>query len=197
MDTKKPMRKIKIVSIILLSVSLLIIGYNESIKKNQKEIDNKMINKFFKPEITQEKELKSNQSNEDYIAIVEIPKISLKTGLVEKNSKNNTVEKHIQILEQSTMPNESNSTLILAAHSGNSNVSYFKNLYKLNIEDNVNIYYKNIKYIYQISNIRKETKNGKITIINTNTPSLIMTTCDKENDKQLIVEAKLKEKATY
>ncbi len=192
MDTKKITFKIKIISILLIFISILIIGYIECSTYNQIQIENKMISNFYTT-IDADKE----EVREKYIAILEIPKINLKTGLVDPKSSSNNVEKHIQILNNSTMPNKKNSSLFLAAHSGSSNISYFKNLYKLGINDKVYIYYKNIKYTYQISDKYKEQKNGKITIDNQKISSLIMTTCDKETNKQLIIISNLILKEPY
>ena len=62
---------------------------------------------------------------------MEIPSISLKTGLVDFKSSENNVNKRVQIIAGSQMPNIKKGNLILAAHSGTSNISYFKNLYKM------------------------------------------------------------------
>ena len=68
---------------------------------------------------------------EDYFMILEIPKIKLKRGLYGVNSYLNNVNSNLEILSSSNMPDTQNSNLIIAGHSGNSDVSYFKNLYKL------------------------------------------------------------------
>ena len=192
MNTKKITFKIRLLSTLLIFISILIIGYIDCSDKNQNQIENKMISNFYTTI-----EIEKEQVKENYIAIIEIPKINLKTGLVDPKSNNNTVEKHVQILNNSSMPDKENSSLFLAAHSGTSSISYFKNLYKLNVHDKVYIYYKNIKYTYQISDKYKEHKNGKITITSPKTTTLIMTTCDKEKDKQLVMISNLILKEPY
>ena len=77
--------------------------------------------------------------------VLEIPKINLKQEFYPDNKEKNNVDKGIQIIETSKMPNQKGN-LILAAHSGSSDIAYFKHLDRLNINDIAFIYYKNIKY---------------------------------------------------
>ena len=127
-------------------------------------------------------------NNDTYSLILEIPKINLKKGIYNYSSKYNDVNKNIMLLKQSSMPNIQNSNIILASHSGNSRVSYFKDLDKLSIGDNIIIYYEGYKYIYTLNTHYRQEKTGTISInrnINVNTLTLI--TCDKTNkDYQLV-----------
>ncbi len=135
----------------------------------------------------------------NYIAVLEIPKIDLKRGLFPINDKNNNVDKNVEILQNSDMPNITNSTLALAGHSGNSRIAFFHKLYKLKEKDQVYIYYQNIKYIYQVSKIERQDKDGTISFTKTkDTTELILTTCDQQNKgKQIVVVAKLVDKIPY
>ena len=135
----------------------------------------------------------------NYIAVLEIPKINLKRGLFPINDKNNNVDKNVEILKNSDMPNVTNGTLVLAGHSGNSRIAYFHKLYKLKESDQVYIYYQNIKYIYQVSKIERQDKDGTISFTKTkDTTELILTTCDQQNKgKQIVVVAKLVDKIPY
>lgn len=135
----------------------------------------------------------------NYIAVLEIPKINLKRGLFPINDKNNNVDKNVEILQNSDMPNVTNGTLALAGHSGNSRIAYFHRLYKLKENDQVFIYYQNEKYIYQVSKIERQDKDGTINFTKTkDTTELILTTCDQQNKgKQIVVVAKLVDKIPY
>ena len=97
------------------------------------------------------------------------------------------------------MPNVTNGTLALAGHSGNSRIAYFHKLYKLKENDQVYIYYQNEKYIYQVSKIERQDKDGTISFTKTkDTTELILTTCDQQNKgKQIVVVAKLVDKIPY
>ena len=145
------------------------------------------------------KETKIKDATENYIAVIEIKKINLKSILVDQKSKQNNVNKHIQIMGSSTMPNVANGTLILAGHSGNGWNAYFKNLIKLKLDDIVTIYYGGMKYNYSVIKIYNQKKNGQIKLnYNHTETNLILTTCHSyDKNKQLIVITKLINKETY
>ena len=131
---------------------------------------------------------KDNEKIIDYIGVLEIPKINLIRGIVAKNDIRNNVDYNIEILKESTMPNTYNSNLFLAAHSGNSKVSFFRYLYKLNYNDEVYVYYDNKKYIYKVSNLYEIEKNGYAEIKrNNNKKHLVLITCIDGTDKQLVI----------
>ena len=128
----------------------------------------------------------------NYIGILEIPKINLKKGLVDKNSKENNVDKTIMTLKETTLPNQSNiSHIILASHSGNCSVCYFKNLHKLNINDDIYFYYKGIKYIYKVSDKYEINKTGKMEYKYTNNSNIVLITCIRGTNKQIVYVADL------
>lgn len=130
----------------------------------------------------------SNQDDEkeepttNYIGFIEINKINLKAGLVPINSKLNNVNYNVQKMMTSTYPVLEKSNLILAAHSGNSSISYFKNLYKLNVGDDIKIYYKNNIYVYRLVNIYESLKDGGVDIYrDLEKTTLTLITCTKNN----------------
>ena len=178
----------KIIGLLLIIVSLLIIC-NHYIKESKTIInENNEINYYFK-----ESNTINNEHNEHFIAVLEIPKIKLKKGLYNIDSKLNNVDKNIKILHESNMPDIPNGNLILASHSGNSSISYFKNLNKLDINDNIIIYYNNEKYIYKLVNIYQVDKTGSIEILrNNNKRTLTLITCNKKDKtKQLVFISEL------
>ena len=131
--------------------------------------------------------------SEKYLGVLEIPTINLKKGFFEKNGSLNTISKNVEILEESDMPNIKNGNLVLAAHSGTGRYAFFRNLYKLKINDNAYIYYQGLKYEYEIVKIEYQDKDGTITISKLEQESyLILTTCDqKDKTKQIVITAKL------
>lgn len=119
----------------------------------------------------------------DYIAYLEVPKINLKQGLVSMNSRYNNVDQNIQIIKSSSYPDVKNGNLILAAHSGTSYISYFKNLYKLEKGDSAFVTYKNKEYSYKIENIYTALKNGNLPIYrDMSKTTLTLITCTKDDD---------------
>lgn len=134
---------------------------------------------------------KENLKVNNYLGILSIPKIKLEKKFYRLDSNENNVNKNIQLLKGSEMPNIKNSYLIIAAHSGNSYLGFFKNLAKLTLKDKIYIYYENTKYEYEINNIYEMDKNGKISFIKYSSDNyLVLTTCAK-NNKQLVVTSKL------
>lgn len=187
----------------LFSISYLI--YNHYENEKQKNTDNQMINEFFevKEEIIEEKIIQEKQSIKqdivvNYMGILEIPKINLKRGLFDKNSSRNNVNRNIYILKESTLPDEqSNSHIILASHTGNSNVSYFKNLKKLNMNDDIYFYYKGIKYMYKVSNRYEIEKNGTVELKQTNMSDITLITCIRGTNKQVVYVGNLVSEEDY
>lgn len=179
---------------------------------NQKEIiiEENKIEEFFDEELvektivnesatsTKEEDTSKNNQTINYSMVLEIPKINLKKGLYDKKSKYNSVEYNIQILKESDMPNVVNGNLILASHRGNSSVSYFNNLYKLSNGNQVYVYYNNVKYIYEITNMYEVEKTGTITIHRDRDETVIvLITCKKNENKQLVFIGNLVDKEDY
>ena len=80
-----------------------------------------------KDEEPKNEEVKEHKKIE-YIAVLKIPKINLERGLVDPNSYLNNIDYNVQILKNSAMPDQKYGNVMLAAHSGNARVSYFRNL---------------------------------------------------------------------
>lgn len=129
----------------------------------------------------------------NYIGYFEIPKINLNQGFVSMNSSDNTVEKNIQVIKPSNYPDVENGNFIVASHSGSSSISYFKNLYKLSINDIVYIRYNGYKYKYKIVDIYTVLKNGEVEIRrDLYKTTLTMITCTKnDNSSQTVYIAQL------
>ena len=123
-----------------------------------------------------------------YYGVLEIPRISLKRGFYNIDSKYNTIEKNVTMVKGSAMPDVDNGNLILMAHSGDAYISFFAYLYLLGIGDNAFITYNGVKYQYKIVNIYQVEKSGMVLInrnLDKNTLTLI--TCTKDDDKSQTV----------
>ena len=196
------------VFLIIFSIFLISLDIYKSTKKEVEEV--KMVDDFFIEEEHFEENIPQEQPKEEdnkkssspsynYIAILEIPSIDLKRGLVDYNSRYNNVKYNMQIIEHSQMPNVENSNLILAGHNGTSGVSFFRNLYKLKEDSLIYIYYDGIKYIYKLNNSYDTSKDGKVEIVRNrykNTITLI--TCKRgTKDKQTVFIGYLVDKVDY
>lgn len=124
----------------------------------------------------------------EYIGFLEIKDINLKAGLVSKESRYNKVDKNIQILTVSDYPDVLNGNFILASHSGNSKISYFKHLYKLSLGDKASVYYKDYVYHYKIVDIYYVPKVGSLEI-RRDSDKTVMTliTCTKNSSTEQTV----------
>ena len=129
----------------------------------------------------------------DYIAMLEIPKINLKRGLVAKDSSANRVSVNVQTLKESNYPDVEKGNLILAAHSGNGYNAYFRDLYRLEKKDTVNVYYNDVKYTYEIADIYLQDKIGRLVIYRDKSKTtLTLITCTRNNrTKQSVYIAEL------
>ena len=114
----------------------------------------------------------------EYIGYLIIPKINLTKGFVDRRSSENDVEKNIYIVDGSTYPDVEKGNFIIAAHSGPGWQAFFNDLYQLTTGDQIYVTYKGKKYTYQLTNIYKQEKTGKIAIYrNYEKSTLTLITC--------------------
>ncbi len=125
--------------------------------------------------------------NNKLLAVIYIPKINLKKGIYFLETKENNVNKNIELLRGST-----SSDILLAAHSGNGKKGYFNNIFNLKYNDFIYLYHENKKYIYEVIDFYKVEKDGYLKLDYVNYKRLVLTTCDiLEENKQYVVIAKL------
>ena len=171
-------------------------------QKEKENIDNffqQQIEQVTEPEITTEEINSINDNSNDsvnntvnYIAVIEIPKISLKKGLVDKESNDNNINKNIQILKESDFPDQEKGNFILVAHAGNSYISFFRNISKLEEGDLIYIYYNYHKYVYQVSHKYNIKKTGQALISrDKNKKTLTLITCQSGTDQQIVIVSDL------
>lgn len=140
------------------------------------------------PAENQNQQQNQTQTKYDYIGVLEIPKINLKRGFVDINSKYNNINYNITIINGSTMPDQENNNLILAAHSGACNICFFNQLYKLSLGDVAYVTYQGTRHNYKIVDIYEVEKDGTVAIhrdINKNVLTLI--TCTRNSDTKQTV----------
>ncbi len=167
----------KLKSIILISSLFIIIGITLKCNNYYQNY------KIQKQEINSIANYLEHKDNNDFVAILEIPKINLKRGL----KKDSNVDEDITIIDYQRFLNND---IILASHSGNCSICYFNRLDELKNEDIIYLYKDNVKYTYQIYNIKELKKNSFKIENHNNTITLI--TCHKiKDDIQIIIEAKI------
>ncbi len=175
--------------VVFSEMNLVLSSFNneDSIIENTENIDdnNNDISNIDNSNNDTEEDVKetTTYTYEDYLGVIDIPKIGLYKGFYNKNSSLNNVKFNLYVLPESNNPDIDGGNLIIAGHSGNYNNSYFGNLYKLEINDTIIIHYNNLKYVYKIDNIYNEEKTGTVRIFrNSNKTTLTLITCTKDDD---------------
>ena len=196
-----------IVGSLLIIVGIGIIGGKYLYNYIQDKNEEKLIDVFFE----EQGEITDNTDNEtpeevketpkptetkiDYFAVIKIPKIGLEKGLAPKGSYYNNVNRNIFVLNESDMPDKEKGNVILAGHSGNARTSYFKNLYKLENDDVVSIFYNGYEYKYKVVNHYDVEKTGKVNIVrNAEKTTLTLITCRHNTNKQIVYICELVER---
>ena len=119
-----------------------------------------------------------------YLGVLEIPKIGLKRGFYNIDSRYNDIQYNVAMVKGSTLPDVKNGNLILMAHSGWAAISYFEYLYNLRLGDKAYVTYKGKKYTYKLVNVYDVVKNGKVKIVRSyDKTTLTLITCTINNDK--------------
>lgn len=142
-----------------------------------------------------EEENNQQEMQYNYIGMLEIPKINLKRGFLDLNSRYNQVNYNITVINGSTFPNERNNNLIMAAHSGVCSVCFFDKLFNLSKGDKAYINYKNVKYTYSLVNTYEVEKDGTVPIYRDYSKSVLtLITCTRySNTKQTVFIFELEE----
>ena len=185
------------VIILLIYITICCISSTNSNMSNVKKDNYLTENEIYNSTPTINKEsientISDSKDKSNYIAKLVIDKLNINNYIYDFNSNKNTVEKNIEILDGSILPNNDTSIIFLAAHSGNGKIAYFKNLDKLEINDEIYFYYKDYKYIYQVVDIFEIIKDGDIELNKISDNQLVLTTCSpNSSDKQLVVNSKL------
>jgi len=198
-----------IVGSLLIILGTLIIGgkylYNYLQTKNEEQLidtffeEQKEITEDTTPEVPEEKvETEKPQPTKtkiDYFAVIKIPKIGLEKGLANKGSYYNNVNRNILVVKESDMPDKDKGNVILAGHSGSGRTAYFKNLHKLERDDEVSIFYNGNEYKYKVVNQYDIEKTGTANIVrNAEKSTLTLITCRHNTNKQIIYICELVEK---
>ena len=198
---KKLSKNAKItLSILFILAGLILVSYNyfAGIKSNLFNHQNirLMVQQIFIDETLDEineedltntsvdmEDKKFGNNIDSYIGYLSVPDVEIKRGFVSLDSKYNSVGYNVMLIEGSEMPDVKNGNLILAAHRGNSPVSFFDKLYKLNDGAFAYINYNNKEYKYKLVNRYYEQKDGILTISrNADVNVLTLITCTR-NDK--------------
>ena len=184
--------------LILLGVGLILFNYFESIKHNVFNYQNiklmeqqirleEELEEIIVPDIVNEEPTTTKveyDKLDNYIGYLSVPDANIKRGFVSMDSKYNSVKYNVMLIEGSTMPDVEKGNLILAAHRGNSSVSFFDKLLNVSIGSYAYVTYNNRVYKYELKNTYDEPKDGMLTIKrNADASCLTLITCNKTDKK--------------
>ncbi len=184
--------KTKIINIlfVLVIISTVILVYQsltEKIevqkieKKEDKSISYYIISKGIYKEKKDEKEIIK------YHGILKIPKINFERGFLDKDDVNNTIDKNIEYLKESTEIDADKSEIFIAGHSGNGIHSYFNDLDKLKLNDKAIIIYNGKEYNYELDEIKFYEKKESIAFKERDDNTLTLITCSQVRDNKYLV----------
>ena len=167
----------------ILYFGLKIYNYYNDIKNNDKAVE-AVLNK----KIDSLDNLKYR-----YKAVLEIPSIKLKRGILDIDNKYNKAKYNIELIK------EKDDIIVLASHNGNNYNSYFGNLKNISLGDTINYYYdgKIYKYIYTDSYDIKKDGYADIYRKKGNKCIVLVTCKDGRNDGQTVFIGYLDEILEY
>ncbi len=156
--------------------------------KNDSKINNSPDVENLEEETTGELSKDDEPINIPYVGTLEIPKINFKRGFVQKDSRYNNINYAVTTLPSSTYPDVDKGNFILVAHSGTAAISFFRNLYQLEVGDVAYVEYNNIRYQYRLVNIYYEEKTGTIALRrNYDKTTMTLITCTYQDDTKQTV----------
>ena len=204
-------------SLLIIGILLIIIGMMIGIipiflDNNEVKVVNQKLDDFInKSSIKDKKEptpnvittqpttVVNNGNQDDYLLILEIPKVSLRKGVYTFYSPLNNLEKNVEILKESNLPGVEKGNVVLQAHNGTSKKSFFGKLHLMEVNDYVYIYYNGIKYTYKINKIYDVSKDGDVEIYrDLDKTTLTLITCKKgTKDRQIVIVSYLEQEEEY
>ena len=122
------------------------------------------------------------------MGVLEIPRIGLKRGFYNTDSRYNSIQYNVTMVDGSSLPDVNGGNLILIAHSGDAYISYFAYLWMMGVGDHAYVTYNGRKYDYQVVNIYNVEKKGMAVIYrDTSKTTLTLITCTKDSDSSQTV----------
>ncbi len=193
----KIINRLTIGLIIFLVLCMIIDKESQDRKLVQSNVSSYLNNTSSISQIDNSESNKHFENEEEYYAILEIPKLNLKRGIYNYESKLNNVDKNITLLAPTKINDVGKDIIVLAAHSGSSKISFFHNLDNLNLYDSIYFYYAGWKYEFKVIAKYEIAKDGTLEITKEEA-ILYLTTCSEQSKiKQLVIESKLESSSKY
>ena len=161
--------------------------YQDEINEDNETINDIGTSKVTNPTVPNNNQTETTTAPKKYISYtyigqLSIPKIRFKRGFVKKESKYNNIEYNITIAKEADYPDVKNGNFILMAHSGDAPISFFEQLYKLELGDIATVSYNAKAYYYRLVKTYQVEKTGKIAIYRDyNKKTLTLITCTHDD----------------
>ena len=161
--------------------------YQDEINEDNETINDIGTSKVTNPTVPNNNQTETTTAPKKYISYtyigqLSIPKIRFKRGFVKKESKYNNIEYNITIANEADYPDVKNGNFILMAHSGDAPISFFEQLYKLELGDIATVSYNAKAYYYRLVKTYQVEKTGKIAIYRDyNKKTLTLITCTHDD----------------
>ena len=161
--------------------------YQDEINEDNETINDIGTSKVTNPTVPNNNQTETTTAPKKYISYtyigqLSIPKIRFKRGFVKKESKYNNIEYNVTIAKEADYPDVKNGNFILMAHSGDAPISFFEQLYKLELGDIATVSYNAKAYYYRLVKTYQVEKTGKIAIYRDyNKKTLTLITCTHDD----------------
>lgn len=126
----------------------------------------------------------------DYMFSIYIPKINLSSKVYSHKCEKNNVNKNIYLANNYDLDKQ-NGSMVLAAHSGNSVISYFDDIDILRNDDDIIVEDALNIYSYKVDSMFNINKTGIFNYQNKDRYIYLVTCSKKDKRKQLVIGAKL------
>lgn len=175
-------KKVRIISLILILVSLGIIIYFESIKKYDVYVQNKIIDDVFSIDIDERSD-DSYLSFDDYLGYISIPKFNIKR-LIKNTTDSDILNDGYVGVHELSGDLESDDLIILAGHNV-SNV--FHKLHSISIGDVIYIQTFNVSREFVVYDTSIVNEHDFSSLVSNRKNELLLITCTKHNGERLLV----------
>lgn len=181
-----------IISIIVIIATIYFIFFHFYNISKQEKLSNQIMNNYnlskLYTNISDDSiENKNNENSNDLFGVIEIPKISLSypvfNTLTEELLKISPCKFYGSNLDE-------NGNICIAGHNYD-NGKFFSNIYMLEPNDEIYIYYNNIKYMYIVTSNYEVAANDLSPVFNydSNQENLTLVTCNNINNNRIIISA--------
>lgn len=180
--------KIVIICLIISLASLIYLTHLFYIKYTDDYKNQKSVEAFI-----ENKDIEIQEEKYNYKAVLEIPSINLKRGILGIDSTYNDAKYNIELVK------EDDNLIVLASHNGNNLNSYFGKLKDMLLGDEINYYTSGRLEKYVYSSSYEIQKDGYADIYRReDKKTIILITCkDNTDDTQIVFVGYLKEIVSY